>query len=84
MAREELTKARHQSGFVLDLTLLHTPTGTTVALTGMGCPVGNVIGGRMMLCVVIRQVVHSLVPIKTKLTLCGRGIVASVDASKSS
>ena len=71
MAWEELTKARHQSGFVLDLTLLHTPAGTTVALTGVGCPVGDVIGGQMMLCVVIRQVVRSLVPIKTKLPLRG-------------
>ncbi len=71
MAWEELTKARHQSGFVLDLTLLHPPAGSTVALTGVGCPVGDVIGGRMMLRVVIRQVMCSFVPIKSKLTLCG-------------
>ena len=35
-------KARQHSGFVLDLTLLHPPAGTAVALTGVGCPVGFV------------------------------------------
>ena len=67
-------KARHQSGFERDLTLLHPPASTTVALTGVGCPVGYVIGGWMMFCVVIRQIERSLVPIKTKMTLCGTAL----------
>jgi hypothetical protein len=40
----------------IDLTLLHTPAGTECVLACMGCSVGDMVGGWVVFCVVVRHV----------------------------
>ena len=52
-----MLRAMARLRLAFDLTLLHTPADTEcLMLACMGCSVGDMIGWRMVLCMVIRHV----------------------------
>ena len=64
------TASNGQLRLAVDGALLHTPAvRAEVALSGVCCSVGKMVGRRMMFCVIVGHVCTTFVPVETELAL---------------